>query len=361
MKKPISLIGDIGGTNIRLAVHTASDDLISCIKTYRCADFPHLDDALKHYLEHGARLEINSISALCLAVPGSTHEDTIVLPNSHWVVERQKLHTFFSCPVFLINDFTAQALSISSLNDNEIKWLQNSKNKNLVENNSSLTTLIMGPGTGLGVAGLLPDGKVIESEGGHVSFAPVTDIQIEILNVLSKKYSRVSVERLLSGPGIANLYTALQQIQASQTDLKLKENCVSISRNTDTAEEDFLKADILIAETLTAEKISALALQGDELSLKTICEFSRILGSTCGDQALSFGALGGVYLSGGILNKLGDLFNVEEFLAYFNSKGRYESYCRSIPIAMITAPQPGLMGAANFLKSQLQFEPQFQP
>ena len=83
-----------------------------------------------------------------------------------------------------------------------------------------------------------------------------------------------------------------------------------------------------------------------------MCEFSRILGSACGDQALSFGALGGVYLSGGILNKLGDAFSAKEFLEYFNCKGRYENYCRSIPIAIITASQPGLMGAANFLKSQ---------
>ncbi|MGI1679941.1 MAG: glucokinase [Cellvibrionaceae bacterium] len=330
MKNPISLIGDIGGTHIRLAIYQHSDEQILCVKTYRCADFAHLDNALTHYMTHDALITTGDIESLCLAVPGTTHQDKIELPNSHWIADRHRLSGIFTCSVFLINDFTAQALAISSLNNNEIKWLRDSRN----EKSSSFTKLIMGPGTGLGVAALLPEGQIVDSEGGHVSFAPVSDLQIEILKVLSKIYYRVSVERLLSGPGIANIYLALQEIFVSTPGFSEKKDD---DENT----------------ILTAEKVYSLALQGDQLCKKTIAEFCRILGSVCGDAALSFGALGGVYLSGGILNKLEGLFNTTDFLECFNNKGRYENYCQSIPIALITAPQPGLIGAANYLSKKI--------
>lgn len=309
------IVADIGGTYTRIATLTGEFSPLSCIEVLHCADFVHLEDAITHYLERNVATKNPNAGALCLAVPGSVHDDHIFLANSSWDVSRQHLGDKFHCPIFLINDFAAQALSIPKLTDKDIEWLRPGIKPPA---NKLRSKLIIGPGTGLGVATLLPNGEVLDSEAGHVSFAPNSELQMEILQFMETLFPRVSVERLVSGPGLANIYRAITAIAGFE-------------------------------EKLSPEEITRNAFAGDAHCLAAIDELSSMFGSVCGDIALTAGALGGVYLSGGVLDNLGKLFSKELFLQAFNAKGRFTDYCKSIPIAKIISPYPGLCGAAEFL------------
>jgi glucokinase len=171
------------------------------------------------------------------------------------------------------------------------------------------------------VSALLPDGQVVESEGGHISFAPQSELQQQLLTALWSLFPRLSVERLISGPGLANLYRGLGLIRG----------------------ED---------QQLLPEQITRGALAGDGHCREAVEMFSQLFGSVCGDLALALGAKGGVYLSGGLLQALGGQFDDQEFLRHFSDKGRYSDYCRQIPVARVSCSQPGLLGAARFARLQ---------
>lgn len=179
---------------------------------------------------------------------------------------------------------------------------------------------VLGPGTGLGVGRLMQRGSetiVIETEGGHVNFAPADACEIEILRVLLQKFSRVSAERLISGPGLVNLYSALCEIEGAN------------------AEHD------------TPTAITAAAVDTpDSLSGRCVERFCAMFGSFAGDIVLAHGAWDGVYLAGGITPRLLPWFENGSFRARFESKGRFESLLRSIPVHAITHPHVGLLGAA---------------
>lgn len=315
-----TLLVDVGGTHIRFAtlagttlagtVLSGTTAAIQDVRQLRCADFETLEQAIASYLQAIRGSASPALNLLCLAIPGAVHLDPVPLINNPWLVSRQQLELQFHCPVQLINDFSAQALAIPAFAAQELHWLrQPATNKTLA------TRAIIGPGTGLGVAGLLANGSVLESEAGHLGFAPGNAEQQQLLSVLWQKYPRLSVERLLSGPGLENLYWAMQQLDGRDA-------------------------------TLTAEHIARQAQAGDAMCLKVIAEFTRIFGSVCGDIALAFFATSGVYLSGGVLKNLGTLFDERLFLQHFVNKGRYEAYCQSIPIALVRCEHPGLLGAA---------------
>ncbi|MCB1670144.1 MAG: glucokinase, partial [Pseudomonadales bacterium] len=162
---------------------------------------------------------------------------------------------------------------------------------------------------------------VVESEGGHISFAPQTPLQQQLLGALWPRFPRLSVERLISGPGLANLYRGLGLLEGDE-------------------------------QHLSPEQITSQARAGDPRSEKAVTLFIQIFGSVCGDLALTLGAKGGVYLSGGLLQGLGELFDAAAFLEQFNNKGRYHDYCRDIPVARVLSSQPGLLGATRVARLQ---------
>lgn len=325
MRSACSIVADIGGTNARFATLIDNVAPLKCVEILPCANFVRIDAAIRHYLHTQVEPLGLPLDAICLAVAGHVNGDHMKILNNHWEFSRQQLQQLFHCDVYVINDFTAQAMSLLTLDAEHLQWLR----APTTDTHRNKVRAVIGPGTGLGVAALTPAGEVVDSEAGHCSFAAVTDKQQDIVNFLRRYYPRVSIERLVSGPGLANIHAALGAMAGAETKLQ-------------------------------PEQITAAALQGDTQCLATIGEFNAMLGTVCGDIALALGAVGGVYLSGGVLKKLGTLFDVDVFLQQFDAKGRFTQYCHNIPIALITVDYPGLIGAARYLSNRLTEKPTYE-
>jgi glucokinase len=307
----MQIVADIGGTNARFAFVEANSNQLQGIEIFPCADFPLFIDAIRSYMQHG---HVDKVERICLAVAGPVEKDIVDLPNNHWVFNRRELSQALGAPVSIINDFSAQVLSIGSLQPEQLRWLGTPR----PQADSGLVKAVVGPGTGLGVSAMLPSGDILPSEGGHVAFAPTTDHEIELLKVLWTRYPRVSVERLLSGMGLANLYWANCRLDGYDREL-------------------------------AAPDVTAGARAGDVYCLKAVADFSAILGSVAGDIALMIGATDGVYISGGIMPKMLDIFDPHTLRVRFNNKGRFSSICAEIPLAIVLAEHPGLQGCVEAL------------
>lgn len=309
--RAIQVVADIGGTNARFAYLASGESTLKSVVSLQCGEFSRLQDAVSAYLSLIGRTDIAS---LCLAVAGPVENDWIDLPNNHWAFSRSGLADSLKLPVTVINDFEAQILSIGGLQEQHFHWIAQPRPDS--GNNGAIAAL--GPGTGLGVAAMLRDGSIVPSEAGHVAFAPTSDHQLEILKILWQRHPRISVERILSGMGLENLYWAHSLLHARESQL-------------------------------SAADISAAARSGDDLCLKTLRDFAAILGAVAGDTALTMGAYHGVYLCGGILPKLlkDGLLDVGLIRQCFDDKGRFASRCASIPLAIVTAENSGLIGCAR--------------
>jgi glucokinase len=181
---------------------------------------------------------------------------------------------------------------------------------------------VVGAGTGFGVAALARQGGrevVMPTEGGHMGFAPVDEVEIEVLKRLTAEFGRVSIERILSGPGLARLHTTLQQIRGEP------------------------------AQRLDPAAITRGARDGEAACVQTVEQFCAILGGAAGDLALALGARGGVYLGGGIAPAIGDLLVKSRFRARFEAKGRLSPYLQAIPSWIIIHPRAALIAAARLL------------
>ena len=310
MNNKVYIVADIGGTNARFAYVTSQSRELQGILTFPCAEFPFLADAFRSYTE---QVHLHQVDRICLAVAGQVELDWVDLPNNHWAFSRSQLEEDLAVPVKIINDFTAQTLSIDMLSDAELFWIGEPRPT------PGQVKAVVGPGTGLGVAAMMPKGEIVPSEAGHIAFAPTSEHEVELLKVLWHRYQRVSVERLLSGMGLANLYWANGQLQELEREL-------------------------------TAPDIAAGAFAGEALCLKAVGDFYTILGAVAGDVALMMGASGGVYLSGGILPKIKHFLDSEAFRGRFEDKGRFREFCSSVPIALVLAEHPGLIGCVAALQ-----------
>lgn len=305
----------MGGTHARFATLGSTAHELERVETFSCADFPRIEDAFDAYLRAHA---LEAVAEVCLAAAGPTSQDLVDLPNNHWTFSRRELESALKAPVLVINDFTAQALSLDVLEAQELDWFGAPRAV------SGGARTVLGPGTGLGVAVVSPGGEVIPSEGGHVGFAPANEHEIEVLRMLLPRYRRVSVERLLSGPGLENLYWANRQIAGAHPEA--------------------------VQSTPSAKEIGVLAGQGDELALRSVQDFFDILATFAGDTALANWATGGVYISGGVVRKLRGFLDVERFRSRFEDKGRFTRFCETVPVAWIDHPYPGLLGCAAALE-----------
>lgn len=311
----LRLVGDVGGTHARFALVGLNPRDLTHVEVLRCVDYASIGDALAAYrTSHG----IESVDEVCLAVAGPTDQDPIDLPNNHWSFSRGALERELDAPLTVINDFTAQALCIDVLEPIELRWFGKPR-----PTGRGIRT-VLGAGTGLGVAVQTLGGEVIPSEGGHVGFSPVNDHEIALLRALTTRYRRVSIERLVSGPGLENLFWSNRQIRHP-------EHAVDQTN-------------------WTARGIAGLASEGDPLALQAIRDFFDIFASFAGDVALFTWSTGGIYLSGGVFRKLADFLDVERFRARFEDKGRFTRFCETVPIAWITHEVPGLLGCAAALE-----------
>lgn len=309
------VIADIGGTNARFA-WVGANALLQCITVYRCADFVRFEEAVEAYLARLGEEHAPKPISLTLAVAASVHQDVIALTNFEWRFSRSALAATLGFPVQVLNDFSAQAHCLGALQDTDLQWLQRPASS------VAGTRSIVGPGTGFGAATLTLAGEVLESEPGHVSFAPVSPHEADLLRELWHRYPRVSVEHLLSGPGLANLHWANARLRGLPERVSLPD----------------------------APSIVEAAGNGDALALSAVQDFTAIFGSVCGDIALSMGSLGGFYLSGGMLEKMGTLFDPHLFLSRFVAKGPFQSWCAEVPVARVTLAWPGLVGCAVYIR-----------
>ncbi|EAW31939.1 glucokinase [marine gamma proteobacterium HTCC2143] len=309
MNKPVHIVADIGGTNARFAYVQADSNELLGIEIFPCAEFPFLRDAIRAYMERG---HVDLIDEICLAVAGPVESDWIDLPNNHWAFSRAELQQSLDASVSIINDFSAQVLSIDTLSGADLKWIGTPRPADIQQH----VVAVLGPGTGLGVSAMLSTGEILPSEAGHVAFAPTDEHECDLLKVLWQRYQRVSVERILSGMGLANLYWANCRLAGFEREL-------------------------------TAADISAGAHAGDKYCLRAVNDFCAILGSVAGEVALMMGATDGVYVSGGIIPRLIDLLDEDLFRRRFDEKGRFREICAEIPLAIMLAKHPGLQGCVK--------------
>jgi glucokinase len=316
------LVGDVGGTNARLAL-VDSEGHIRHPKTYAAADYGSLSDVIAIYLETTTGRKRPPRAAI--AVAGPVVDGEIEFTNLDWrMSEGELVGTFEFEAARLLNDFAAQALACPMLDADDLRRIGPE-----MRGAEVAPIVVLGAGTGFGVAGLARSerGDVpIACEGGHAAFAPVEPIELEVLRIFSRKHGRVSIERVLSGPGMLELYQALGEIHGVEAPLGHE------------------------------KLVAAAGLEGPGLPRETLERFCAILGSVAGDIALTYGARGGVYVSGGIAPRLIDLLMAGEFRRRFEDKGRLSEYMADIPTALIVHPYAALVGAARALE-QLEGNP----
>ncbi len=327
----INLIADIGGTNIRLAQATAKPGMairdidINDIETYQCQEFSSLADVVAHYID--VKELSNSVINACFAIACPVDNDLISMTNLPWQFSQKELKQALQLnSLSFINDYTAIAMAIPLLSEQQKVKIGGGKSI------SGKPISVCGPGTGLGVANLVPlnvsgnaQWHCISGEGGHIDFAPVNEIEQQVMNFIQGIKKRVSYEQILSGYGLEQIYQALLFINQS-------------------------KEITTMNDKLTAKNITTKALNGTcGVCEQTLTLFCDVLGSFAGNLALIMNSQGGVYIAGGIVPRFIDYLKMSDFRTRFETKGRLSSITEQAPTYVITEQQPGLLGAAAFV------------
>jgi glucokinase len=313
------LLGDIGGTNVRLAVF--ADGRLEPIERLPVAGHANLAEAAAAFLSRQA--ERNRITSAFLAVAGPVEGGRCEIVNSRWVIDARELERALGIEVRLLNDFEAIAWSLRKLGPRDVVQIGGGH----VEPGQPM--VVTGAGTGLGIAAFVPErGRVMPSEGGHASLPGNSDREDAVIGLLRRKYGRVSAERALSGPGLQNLYHAIAQLD-----------------HADVADK-------------TAAEITDGALEGTcAVSKASLDMFCAMLGTVAGDLALLFRARGGVYLAGGIVPRIVDYLAGSEFRQRFEGKGRVRSYLEAISTSVIVHPNPAFLGLVSIIEADNQVAP----
>ncbi|MGF1619957.1 MAG: glucokinase [Rhodomicrobiaceae bacterium] len=303
------LLADVGGTKARFAWLVAGR--LGEVTSLSVAEYSGFEDALGAFMS--SRPEGAAIGDALLAVAGPVQDRSVTLTNSGWYIDADDLCRQFGFErVELINDHAALALSLPHFTSADVRPLGQGHPR------PDAPAAVVGPGTGLGVAALIHKGGlegVLQTEGGHVTFAGADRREDAVIQFLRDRTRHVSAERILSGPGLVNLYEAISAV------------------------------DGLIGPPRTASEITAAAVaRSCPLSQATLSMFSAMLGTFAGNVALTFGARGGVYIAGGIAPKIADYLSRSPFRDRFEAKGRFRSYLAAVPSYVITRQDPAFAG-----------------
>ncbi len=315
-----SILADIGGTNARFAT-VNEQGVIADIKIYQVRENPTLMGAL---LDYRSTLSPDAtIVAVALAVAGPVLGDVVPLTNCDWVCDRHEIIKEIGTQnVFILNDFEAVAVAITALPPEEKSVLQAG------QFSARHPMIVMGPGTGLGVAALKPvmsgDYEPITTESGHTRYAPANEREKNLIKFLSHSLGFVSAENLVSGPGLVNLYQA---------------NCELIGE----APKPCIPADVV-----------EWARSGDKLCAQVLDDFSAIFGSFASQIALSYNALGGVYLTGGVLEKMAGDFDQKRFLERFSTNPQMAEMLRKVPVIRVLSDIPAFAGLRVVVEKALK-------
>ncbi|HET9646139.1 MAG TPA: glucokinase [Burkholderiaceae bacterium] len=314
------LLADIGGTNARFAWQADAGAPITDAVTLSAAQFDTLAQALRAALQQLGR-PVPRHCAIAIANP--VLGDEVRMTNHHWSFSISALKAEFGFErLRVLNDFTALALAIPELKPEELRLICGGNAQ------TEAPVALIGPGTGLGVSGLLPDGRggwvALQGEGGHVTLGGRTRREQQVLAWMEDRFGHASAERAVSGQGLVNIYEALVAIDGDAG-----------------------------ARVPTAAEITTAALNGsDARAGESVHLFCAFLGTAAGNLALTLGALGGVYIGGGIVPRLGSFIETSPFRARFEGKGRFIEYLAAIPVFAIHSSQsPALLGAARALDS----------
>ena len=313
----LALVADIGGTNARFAlVDMHEPATLTCVDTLATNDYLTLTDALDQYLK---KHQVSNLAAITLAVAAPVQKGKAKFTNAPWLVDRTEIAAHYRCGrVQLINDFEAIALCLTELEQENFRQIGDRR----FHWTETAHVGVIGVGTGLGAARLnLWAGQkhAAVCEAGHASFAPENERQQQILTFLSKMHTRVSYERLLSGSGIENIYSALSPSHSS------------------------INAEQVFNRWRTDE---------DEIARYTVEEFTKILGQFAGDYVLTTGCYDGIFLAGGVIVKQFASLEPSLFLEAFLNKGRHRELMSTVPTVVISHLQPGLIGAARATKME---------
>ncbi|WP_416046784.1 glucokinase [Cupriavidus basilensis] len=314
------LIADVGGTNARFALEVAPMRLAH-IDVKACRDFQSLEAAARAYLaalgEPG-----QSVRHAAIGIANPVVGDFLQMTNHSWAFSISATqHTLGLDSFHVINDFTALAHALPYLPPSALEQIGGG------EADPHAPRVLVGAGTGLGVSGQIPFGHnavALAGEGGHISFSPVDDEEIRLWQFARRRFGHVSAERFLSGPGLELIDEALATFEG---------DAQGAPRH--------------------AAMVTSLARAGDRRSRKAVDLFCAMLGTVAADVTLVLGARGGVYIGGGIVPKLGKAFASSPFRQRFDDKGRFRPYLERVPVFVIHAQYPALIGLSAYLANAL--------
>ncbi|MGQ3092357.1 MAG: glucokinase [Roseateles sp.] len=318
------LLADIGGTYARFTLETGPGEFVQ-MASLRCADHADFHAAVCAYLaslnwqDGGAQ----QIAHAAIAIANPVEGDRVRMTNYHWQFSIDEMRQRLGLDTLVVvNDFTALAMALPRLAEVDVHQVGGGQARR-----PSVIGLL-GAGTGLGVSGLIPAGEgwiALGTEGGHVNFGPRDQREMDILQFAWKTLDHVSYERLISGPGLELIYRAL-------------------------ADRNGLSVAPLLAPAITQRALEA----GDALCLETLEVFCGLLGTAAANLAVTLGSLGGIYIGGGIVPRLGEYFDRSPFRERFEDKGRFRDYVSAIPTFVITAVHATFKGASAILENQLR-------
>lgn len=318
------LAGDIGGTNTRLAFFEGTPDRLQPVhaEIFPSAQFSGPAEIVRKFL--GAHK--HSLEVVCFGLPGAVVNGRVETTNLPWVVDAHQMAADLgTASVTLINDLLANAHGIALLEESDFVVL------NLGVPNSAGNRALISAGTGLGEAGLFADGRggyhPFPSEGGHVDFAPRNELELDLLRYLLGRFEHVSYERVLSGPGLYNIYQFLRETGRADEPAWLGEQ---------------------IAQGDPSAAISKSALEGtSNICVQALDIFVSLYGAEAGNLALKMLATGGVYVGGGIAPKIIRKLSSTAFMKSFSAKGRVGNMLKDIPVRVITNDKTALLGAGR--------------
>jgi glucokinase len=312
------LVADIGGTNARFALERGPGR-IGDVATLPCAGYPQFTDAVRAYLERHDGVRVRHAA---IAIANPVDGDLVKMTNHCWTFSIAQAQAELGLDTLLVlNDFAALAMSVPELAASELVQVGGA-----APVNGGVIGLV-GAGTGLGVAGLIPSGgrwTVLQSEGGHAAFSPMDAREQAILDFCWRRWEHVSAERLVSGPGLSLIHEALAAHQG-------------------------LSAPVMDPADIVERALDG----GDALCAEVLDAFCGMLGTVAANVAVTLCARGGIYIGGGVVPRLGEWFSRSPFRARFENKGRFSGYTARIPCFVIHAPCPALAGAAAMLEQHL--------
>ena len=318
MQHTHALVGDVGGTNARLALCELSSGTITLPKTYSGLEHPSLEAVIRLYLAEHQVL----VSEACIAIACPVNGDWVAMTNHSWAFSIEQMQANLGLArLLVINDFTAVSMAVPVLGEDDKIQLGGGQAQ------PGKPVAIYGAGTGLGVAHLVQAAGQwlsLPGEGGHTDFAANTEEEDAVLQVMRGELGHVSAERFLSGPGLVNLYRGL------------------------------VKSDGREPAELAPKDITERALAGSCLDCRrTLSLFCVLMGRFAGNLALNMGTFGGVYIAGGIVPRFQAFFLASGFRVAFEDKGRFKPYLKDIPVFLITHQGPGLLGAGAYLRQAM--------